>query len=191
MSQICILLHFEQWNNFSFNFFNLLFLVQAVLSLRCCKRLSLVAESQGSSLVSVAGFPLHEPLTAETRRGCVGFGSCGTWAQLPQGTWDLLKPGIDLLSPALQGGFSSTGPPSEAQYLFFYKVIYRVYFQSPRVHKIEAEQFGILVQLLAEMSTFVDNITFFCLLTYSNGIGHHNSGFPSGLFYITIFLLKK
>ena len=33
---------------------------------------------------------------------CVGFGSCGTWAQLLCGTWDLPKPGIKSRSPALQ-----------------------------------------------------------------------------------------
>ena len=77
------------------------------------------------------------------------------------------------------------------KYAFFYKVIYRGYCQSPSVYKIEAEQFGILVQLVAEMNTFQENdFPFFCLLAHSNGIGNHNSASPSGLFY-TFFLIKK
>ena len=33
--------------------------------------------------------------------GSMGFSSCGTWAYLPRGMWDLPEPGIKLLSPAL------------------------------------------------------------------------------------------
>ena len=40
-----------------------------------------------------------------------GLSSCGTWAQLFHGVWDLPKPGIKLVSPALVGGFSTTEPP--------------------------------------------------------------------------------
>ena len=42
--------------------------------------------------------------------GCVGFSSCSAWAQLPHGTWDLPRPGIELMSPELAGGFLTTGP---------------------------------------------------------------------------------
>ena len=36
--------------------------------------------------------------------------SCGTRAQLPRSMWDLLRPGIEPVSLALQGGFLTTGP---------------------------------------------------------------------------------
>ena len=57
---------------------------------------------------------------------CVGFSSCGmralecrlsswsTWAQLLRGMWDLPGPGLEPMSPALAGGFSTTAPHREA-----------------------------------------------------------------------------
>ena len=41
----------------------------------------------------------------------LGLTSCGPLAQLPCGMWDLPRPGIELVSLALQGGFLTTGPP--------------------------------------------------------------------------------
>ena len=43
----------------------------------------------------------------------VGFSSCGTQAQGPCSTWNLPRPGIKPTSPALAGGFSTTGPLSK------------------------------------------------------------------------------
>ena len=40
-----------------------------------------------------------------------GFSSCGAQAYLLCGMWDLLGPGIQAASPALAGGFLTTGPP--------------------------------------------------------------------------------
>ena len=42
-----------------------------------------------------------------------GLSSCGSRAYLPCGVWDLLRSGIKLVSPALQGGFLTTGPPGK------------------------------------------------------------------------------
>ena len=39
-----------------------------------------------------------------------GLSSCGTWAQLPRGMQDYPRPGIELMFPALAGGFLTTGP---------------------------------------------------------------------------------
>ena len=40
--------------------------------------------------------------------------SCGTRAYLPRGMWDLPGPGIEPVSPALAGGFLTTGPPGKS-----------------------------------------------------------------------------
>ena len=40
--------------------------------------------------------------------------SCGARAQLLCGMWDLLRPGIDPMSPALAGGFLTTAPPGKS-----------------------------------------------------------------------------
>ena len=39
--------------------------------------------------------------------------SCGTRAQLPCSMWDIPRPGIELVSATLQGGFLTTGPPGK------------------------------------------------------------------------------
>ena len=43
----------------------------------------------------------------------VGFSSCGTWAELLRGMWDLPGPGIEPVSPALAGGVLTTAPPGK------------------------------------------------------------------------------
>ena len=39
--------------------------------------------------------------------------SCGTWIQLLHGMWDLPRPGLEPMSPALAGGFLTTAPPGK------------------------------------------------------------------------------
>ena len=43
-----------------------------------------------------------------------GFSSCSSQAQLPCGTCDLPGPAIEPMSPALAGGFLTTGPPRKS-----------------------------------------------------------------------------
>ena len=82
----------------------------AVLGLRCCAQVSVVAGNGGHSLV--AGHRLltavASPCGGAQALGCSGFGSWGARAQLPHGIWDLPGPGIEPVSPALQGRFSTT-----------------------------------------------------------------------------------
>ena len=39
--------------------------------------------------------------------------SCGTWAELLLGMWDLPRPGIKPMSPAVAGGFFTPEPPGK------------------------------------------------------------------------------
>ena len=81
-------------------------------------RLSLVAASGGYSLMRCVGFSLLWFLFFwSTGSRHMGFGSCGlravehrlsscgAWPQLLRGMWDLPRPGIEPVSPALAGGF--------------------------------------------------------------------------------------
>ena len=83
----------------------------AALGLPCCAGFSLVVESGGYSPAVV-----HRLLIVVTSRcgaqalGCVGFSSCGTWAYLLRGMWDLLRSEIEPMSPALAGRFFTTEP---------------------------------------------------------------------------------
>ena len=45
--------------------------------------------------------------------------SCGTWAQLLCGMWDLPGPGLEPVSPALAGGFLITAPPGSPFLCYF------------------------------------------------------------------------
>ena len=49
--------------------------------------------------------------------------SCGTWAWLLHSMWNLPGSGIELLSPALAGGFLATDTPGNP-YIFFLKLFF-------------------------------------------------------------------
>ena len=56
---------------------------------------------------------------------------CGAWASLTQDMWDLPRPGIEPVSPALAGGCLTTGPPEKSESLLFCgicSVLFRVDF---------------------------------------------------------------
>ena len=48
-----------------------------------------------------------------------GFSSCGAWANLPHGMWGLPAPGIEAVSPTLQGRFLTSGPPAKPEEMVF------------------------------------------------------------------------
>ena len=51
--------------------------------------------------------------------GLVDVSSCGSWAYLPRGMWDLPRPGIESVSSVLTGRFLITGLPGKSRdYLF-------------------------------------------------------------------------
>ena len=78
-------------------------------------QLSLVASSRGYSSLQCMGFSLQWLLLLwSTGSRHAGFSSCGTWAQLLCGMWDLPGPGIEPVFPALAGGFLTTAPPGKS-----------------------------------------------------------------------------
>ena len=89
----------------------------AVLGLRFCVRAFSSCGKRGPLFIAVRG-PLtiaaRGPLTiaaslvAEHR-----LSNCGSRAQLLRGMWDLPRPGLEPVSPALAGRFSTTAPPGK------------------------------------------------------------------------------
>ena len=76
--------------------------------------LSLVAASGGHSSLWCAGLSLSRPLLlVEHRLQTRRLSSCGSRAQLPRGMWDLPRPGLEPVSPALAGGFLTAAPPGK------------------------------------------------------------------------------
>ena len=81
--------------------------------------LSPVAASGGHSSSRCAGLSLSRPLVAEHRLQTHRLSSCGSRAQLLRGTWDLPRPGLEPVSPALAGRFSTTASPGKPSLIVF------------------------------------------------------------------------
>ena len=82
--------------------------------------LSLAVASGDHSSSWCAGLSLSWPLLVEHRLQTRRLRNCGSRAQLLRGTWDLPRPGLEPVSPALAGRLSTTvppGKPSKALYL--------------------------------------------------------------------------
>ena len=78
--------------------------------------LSLVAASGGHSSSRWAGLSLSQPLLLrEHRLQMCRLSSCGSRDQLLRSMWDLPRPGLEPVSPALVGIFSTTAPPGKPQ----------------------------------------------------------------------------
>ena len=89
----------------------------AVLGLRFCARAFSSCGKWGPLFIAVPG-----PLTvADHRLQTHRLSSCGSRAQLLRGMWDLPRPGLKPVSPALAGGLSTTAPPGKPGHLIFDK----------------------------------------------------------------------
>ena len=92
----------------------------AVLGLRFCARAFSSCGKRGPLLTAVRGpLTVAVSLVAEHRLQMRRLSNCGSRAQLLRGTWDLPRPGLEPVSPALSGGFSTTAPPGKPRIPFF------------------------------------------------------------------------
>ena len=88
----------------------------AVLGLRFCVRAFSSCGKRGPLFIVVHGpLTIVASLVAEHRLQTRRLSSCGSRAQLLRGMWDHLRPGLEPMSPALAGGFSTTVPPGKPQ----------------------------------------------------------------------------
>ena len=101
-------------------FYKFIYLFLAALGLRCCVRAFSSCGERGllfvavrRLLIAVASLVVEHGL-----QGTRGFSSC-----VLRGMWDLPRPGLEPVSPALAGGFLTTAPPGKP-YLFIYLFIY-------------------------------------------------------------------
>ena len=86
----------------------------AVLGLRFCARASSSCGERGPLFIAVRGpLTIAASLVAELRLQTRRRSSCGSRAQLLRGMWDLPRPGLEPVSPALAGRFSTTAPPGK------------------------------------------------------------------------------
>ena len=86
----------------------------AVLGLRFCVRAFSSCGKWGPLFIAVHGpLTIVASLVGEHRLQMHRLSSCGSGAQPLRGMWDLPRPGLEPVSPALAGGFSTTGPPGK------------------------------------------------------------------------------
>ena len=90
-----------------------------MLGLRFCGRAFSSCGERGLLFIAVRGpLTIAASLIAEHRLQTRRLSSCGSQAQLLCGMWDLPRPGLEPVSPALAGGFL-TAPPGKPPSLFF------------------------------------------------------------------------
>ena len=122
-----IIASFSHFSLFFFlnKFIYFIYLFLAVLGLCCCARALPSRGERGPPLVAVrrpltaaVGSP---PPAAEHRLQTRRLSSCGSWAQPLRGMWDLPRPGLEPVSPALACGFSTTAPPGKPSHFSLQK----------------------------------------------------------------------
>ena len=85
-----------------------------MLGLSFCARAFSSCGKRGPLFIAVRGpLIIAAPPTAGHRLQTRRLSSCGSRAQLPRGTWDLPRPGLEPVSPALAGRLSTTVPPGK------------------------------------------------------------------------------
>ena len=86
----------------------------AVLGLRFCARAFSSCSKRGPLFIAVRGpLTIVASLVAEHRLQMCRLSNCGSRAQLLRGMWDPPRPGLEPVSPALAGRFSTTAPPGK------------------------------------------------------------------------------
>ena len=75
----------------------------------------------GPLFIAVCGpVTVMASLVAEHRLQMRRLSSCGSQAQLLRGMWDLPRPGLEPMSPALAGRLSTTAPPGKPHQFVVY-----------------------------------------------------------------------
>ena len=87
-----------------------------VLGLRFCARAFSSCGKRGPLFIAVRRpLTIAASLVAEHRLQTRRLSNRGSRAQLLRGMWDLPRPGLEPVSPALAGRFSTTAPPGKPQ----------------------------------------------------------------------------
>ena len=128
-----LFLHREEFLFLFFKIIYLWFLFLAVLGLSFCARAFSSCGKWGPLFIAARGpLTIAASLVAEQRLQTLRLSSCGSWAQLLRGMWDLPRPGLEPMSPALAGRFSTTAPPGKPreEFLRIYCTSHFSYFWS-------------------------------------------------------------
>ena len=92
----------------------------AVLGLRFCARAFSSCGKRGPLFITVHGpLTIAASLVGEHRPQTRRLSNCGSRVELLSGTWDLPRPGLKPVCPALAGRFSTTAPPGKPIFFDF------------------------------------------------------------------------
>ena len=109
MYNIMFQVHYTLFLKFLF-----IYLFFAVLGLRFCARAFSSCGKRGPLFIAVRGpLTVTASVVAEQTLQKRRLSSCGSRAWLLRGMWDLPRPGLEPVSPALAGRFSTTAPPGK------------------------------------------------------------------------------
>ena len=90
----------------------------ALLGLHFCARAFSTCGKRGPLFIAVRGpLTIAASLVAEHRLQTCRLSNRGSRAQLLRVMWDPPRPGLEPVSPALAGRFSTTAPPGKPSYL--------------------------------------------------------------------------
>ena len=90
----------------------------AVLDLHFCAKAFSSCGKWGPLFITVCGpLTIAASFVAEHRLQTCRLSNCGSRAQLLRGLWDLPRPGLEPVSPALAGRFSTTAPPEKPRHI--------------------------------------------------------------------------
>ena len=96
-----------------------------MLGLHFCARALSSCGERGPLFIAVRGpLTIAASLVAEHSLQMLRLSSCDARAQLLRGMWDLPRPGLEPVSPALAGRFSTTVPPGKPEnpFLCFFQL---------------------------------------------------------------------
>ena len=92
-----------------------------MLGLRFCVRAFSSCGKWGPLFIAVRGpLTVAASLVVEHRLQTHRLSSCGSRAQLLRGMWDSPGPGLEPVSPASAGRFSTTAPPGKPRQYYSY-----------------------------------------------------------------------
>ena len=92
----------------------------AVLGPHFCARAFSSCGKRGPLFIAARGpLTIAASLVADHRLQMRRLSNCGSRAQLLCGMWDLPRPGLEPVSPALAGRLSTTAPPGKPSAKFY------------------------------------------------------------------------
>ena len=109
-----------------------------MLGLRFCARAFSSCGERGPLFIAVRGpLSVADSLVAEHRLPTRRLSNCGSRAQLLCSMWDLPGPGLEPVSPASAGRFSTTAPPGKPSlsvFIFFFFLTSNLCFPGDNVN---------------------------------------------------------